>query len=670
MPEKRTAHNRREDPFVIKEGSIKDGKIGPVYRFGWAEEIYNPDAGHFETVGKNFNFAKLPILGVLLLSFLLLLTAKAAWLQVVKGEYYYYLAEGNRIRVERVEPRRGVIYDQNGLTLVRNQANFVLYLVPADLPRDEAELDRLLGEVSAIAGLALSAEIKSRIDGINPRSLEALRPVFIADNIEYEKAMALYLKSAEWPGVGLTNRIRREYLNYIYAGEDGAAPAAPGRYSLSHILGYTGKISEQELARSGQEYTQLDYIGKMGVEYFWENELKGLSGHKQVEVDAIGKEQKVISKTEAEDGHNLVLSLDVYQQVKLEEVLAAHLKRLDLNRAAGIILHPKSGEIRALVSLPAYDNNLFARGISQNDFSALIEDADKPLFNRAVSGEYPSGSVIKPVIAAAALEEGIISEHTSILSTGGLRISQWFFPDWLGGGHGPTSVRKALAQSVNTFFYYIGGGYDEFRGLGADGIVRYGSLFGLGAQTGVDLPGEALGLLPTAEWKKEVKGESWYIGDTYHLSIGQGNLLATPLQIAAYTAVFANGGVLYRPHLVKQILYSDDTPAREIAIEPVRENFLKPYNIEVVRQGLRQAVTQGSARRLASLPVPAAGKTGTAQWSSQESTHAWFAGFAPYDDPEQVIVILVEAGGEGSETAVPIVEEYWRWYFGEYRENF
>ncbi|MCU0679294.1 MAG: penicillin-binding protein 2 [Planctomycetes bacterium] len=656
------------DPFVIREGGIKDSRMGSVYRFSWAEEMYQPEAGNFPTVGKNFNFTKVPMIGFILFCFMLILAGKTAWLQVVKGEYYYNLAEGNRIRTARIEPKRGVIYDRRGLTLVRNQANFLLYFTPADLPAVPAELDMIIDSVSGLLGSVSPDEIRAKLSPIKPYSLEAYQPLFIADNIEYEPAMALYIKAAAWPGVTLANKTRREYLSNQALPKTGSASDGSCCLSLAHILGYTGKISEDELAKFGGGYSPIDYIGKMGVEYFWENELKGSSGIKQVEVDALGKEKKIISQTEAEDGHNLVLALDLPVQNKLEEILWDHLNKLKLDRAAAIILDPSNGEIMAMVSLPAYNNNLFARGISREDYAKLSNREDRPLFNRAISGEYPSGSTIKPILAAAALEEGIINEHTSFLSVGGIRIGQWFFPDWLPGGHGTTDVKKALAQSVNTFFYYIGGGHDDFRGLGIEGISRYGSQFGLNAQTGVDLAGEASGFLPTAEWKEKTKGERWYIGDTYHLAIGQGDLSVTPLQVAAYTAVFANGGALYRPHFIRQVLDSGDRLLEETPVEPVRDNFISLKNIEIVRQGLRAAVTGGSARRLQSVPVAVAGKTGTAQWSSTRPTHAWFTGFAPYDEPALTVTVLVEEGGEGSETAVPIAEEFLKWYFGEYKK--
>ena len=665
---KKSAKAKTTDPFAIQEGKIKDGQIDSAYRFGWEEETYMPEAGRKEIIGRSFNFTKLPAVSAVILFVLMVLLTKVSWLQVVKNDYYRTMAEGNRVRIERVEPKRGIIYDRNLNTLVRNKANFLLYLVPADLPVVEDEQDRIIQEIIKIIPAVAELDVKEALAQvealaqINDNSLELFRPLFIIDNIAYERAMALYLKSRQWPGVILTNKTRREYL--MYAEVDQKEENKAYCQSMSHVLGYTGKISERELDQYGKEYLPIDYIGKMGIEYFWENELKGQSGKKSIEVDAIGKEKKILGRQEAIDGHNLVLSLDVRVQHKLEEILLAHLEKLNLNRAAAIIMDPRNGEMLALISLPFYNNNMFAQGISAAEYNDLINRPDNPLFNRCVSGEYPSGSTIKPVIAAAALEEGIITEHTIVNSVGGITIGQWFFPDWLSGGHGRTNVRRALAESVNTFFYYIGGGYENFKGLGVDRIVEYAKLFGLSAQTGIDLAGESSGLLPTRAWKEEVKGERWYIGDTYHLAIGQGDLLVTPLQVAAYTSVFANGGSLYRPHFIKAILSSDDKLIREVDTEPVRRNFIDPYNIEIVRQGLRQAVTSGSARRLQSVGVEMAGKTGTAQWSSKNKPHAWFTGFAPYDDPELVITILIEEGGEGSETAVPIAEEFLQWYFG------
>lgn len=632
------------DPFSIREGRF-GGLNDFSYRLQWTEDSFVAGGEGKETIGRAFDLKKIYPLAAVMSVLIFVLFAKSAWLQIVKKDYYYSMAEGNRIRVERIEAKRGIIYDRRNNPLVRNVANFLLYVIPADLPAEENARAVTIEEIATILGDERETEIKEAIMRIEPKSLEAYQPFFIADNIEYEKAMLLYLKSSQWQGVVLSNKTRRDYdLSSL---------------SLSHILGYTGKISEEELKKAGNEYSPIDYIGKTGIENFWESELKGTSGKKQIEVDAMGREKKIASQIEAEDGRNLVLAVDLGLQKKMEEVIV----KARMKKGAALAIDPASGEILAMASFPLYDNNIFARGITAKEYEEIIGNPDKPLFNKAVSGEYPSGSTIKPVMAAAALEEGVINEYTSFMSVGGIKINEWFFPDWKAGGHGATNVRKAIAESVNTFFYYIGGGFRDFKGLGVDRIVRYGKLFGLGQEMGIDLTGEASGFLPTKEWKENEKGERWYIGDTYHMAIGQGDLLVTPLQVAAFTAVFANGGSLYRPHLVRQILSSDDKVIKEIKEEPVRKNFISENNIEIVRQGMRQTVTAGSARSLSDLPVAAAGKTGTAQWSTKKPPHAWFTGFAPYDNPQIVITVLVEEGGEGSSAAVPIAKEILEWYF-------
>jgi len=661
---------RKDDnPFQIKTGQSIKNKMGALSRGGWSEDVFISDSGEREMVGKSFSKRRLPLIGFFLFLFLFVLVGRSAWLQVVNGEYYREVAEGNRVRIERTEPNRGIIYDRNLKLLVRNKANFMLYFLPIDLPpskHDEEEsspvyLEDILGEISSILEDVSYEDLMESVKSVNKYSLEGYQPLFVADNIEHEKAVQLYLKSANWPGVILSSRSRREYLNNTFFESDEENKNIG--VSMSHILGYTGKINREELENYGEEYQPIDYIGKMGIEYFWENELKGRSGKKSIEVDALGKEKKIIGQIEAQDGHSLVLSIDIDAQVKLEEILTSYLEKLDLQKASAVVLNPNNGEIIAMVSLPAYDNNMFARGITSDEYGELLSHDDKPLYNRGVSGEYPSGSTFKSIVAAAALEERIISENTSFLSTGGIRISQWFFPDWRSGGHGITDVRKALSDSVNTFFYYIGGGHDDFSGLGVDKIVEYAKLFGLGSQTGVDLAGETGGFLPSKEWKKEKKGERWYIGDTYHLAIGQGDILVTPLQVALYTSVFANGGKLYRPHFVIEMLTDDDKEAQKINADLIKKDFIDDYNMTVVRQGLRRTVTHGSARRLSGLSVSSAGKTGTAQWSSKKEPHAWYAGFAPFNDPEIAFSILVEEGKEGSGVTVSVAKEFMEWYF-------
>lgn len=669
------------DPFVIKEGDFRFGQLkDSAYYTDWTEHSFLSDSKDKEVVGRTFNTKKLLPIKLAILFFLLILAGRTAWLQIIRGSHYAGLAEGNRLRIENIEPKRGIIYDRYGRALVRNTANFVLSLRPIDLPKDELARDQLLRRLSRIidglpetetadvsSGIGLVSDgpsfqlMKAALAEVPLFSLEAYQPVFITDNIDYDKAMRLLLIRDSLPGVIIDTKIRREYPFTANTPSGDSSDVS----SLSHILGYTGKISPEALDRLGPQYSLIDYVGKTGLEYSWEQELKGINGRKNIEVDALGRRKKVVSEVNPVAGYNLQLSLDLDLQREAETVTKAWLAKTKTNRAAVIAMDPRNGQILALVSLPAYDNNLFARGVSQEEYNVFLNDENNPLFNRAISGEIPSGSTIKPVIAAAALQEKVISENTSFLSVGGLYIGQWFFPDWKAGGHGITNVRKALAESVNTFFYYIGGGYQDFVGLGVDRLVKYMNLFGLGAKTGIDLNGESAGFVPTQTWKEETKNEAWYIGDTYHISIGQGDILVTPLQVANFTAAVANGGILYRPSLVQSLLDENNQTVKKIEPEIIRQNFIDSYNLQVVREGMRQTVTAGSARSLGTLPVSVAGKTGTAQWSSKKENHAWFTGFAPYENPEIVITVLVEEGREGSEISVPITKEILNWYFSQ-----
>lgn len=668
------------DPFVVKEKKFKFGNLqDSFYHLGWMEDSFLFGENNNETLKKTFDLRKTKHIFLFLFIAFFVLISRLLWLQIIKGNEYRALAEGNRVRTINIEPKRGVIYDSNRIPLVKNEANFVLYLIPSEMPKNELERDEILRSLAFIIDKEIISSdnkdndlsdnysgfnflkdsdyfyfIKDKLDKIKTGSLESFRPLFVMDNLDHDSAVAIYLETEKMPGVSLSIKMGRSYnISSVFLP------------SLSHIIGYTGKISEKDLEVFGEEYSLIDYIGKTGLEYFYENELKGQKGKKYVEVDALGREKKIINKILPQDGSNLILSLDSKLQSKIEEILSNRLKEKKLKRASVVALNPQNGEILSLVSWPAYDNNIFSKGVSQSDYSRLLNDPDRPLFNRAISGNFPSGSTLKPTIAAAALEEGVIKENTYINSYGGINVGQWTFPDWKAGGHGLTNVKKAIAESVNTFFYYIGGGYESFVGLGIDRIVKYLNLFGLGSQSGLDLPQEAKGFVPTPEWKKENRNELWYIGNTYHVSIGQGDILVSPLQVANFTSVFANGGKLYRPHLVREILNGENELIRKIEPEIIRENFISEKNIQIVKDGMRQTVLSGSARRLDVLPYKISGKTGTAQWGTNKVPHAWFTSFAPYDNPEIVLTILIEEGKEGSDLPVTIAGEIFQYYFSE-----
>ena len=364
----------------------------------------------------------------------------------------------------------------------------------------------------------------------------------------------------------------------------------------------------------------------------------------------MGKEDKIIDYRPSQKGTDIILTVDLKAQEKLAQILSARMIEFKVERAAAIALDPRDGSILALISLPSFDDNIFTSQFDENKYRELIQNPNKPLFNRAIAGEYPPGSTFKLIVAAGALEEGNVDKNTTVLSTGGIRIGEWFFPDWLAGGHGTTNVTRALAWSVNTYFYAVGGGAQNITGLGLEGLAKYANLFHLGQPTQIELPGEASGFFPSAAWKLNEKNEAWYLGDTYHLSIGQGDLLVTPLQMAQWTAFFANSGTLYQPHLLSGNVHVID------------KNFISSKNIEIVRKGLRDTVTLGSARSLNSLPVTIAGKTGSAQFASNKKPHGWFTGYAPAEAPTIVLTVLMEEG-DGSNSAVPVAREFLDWYF-------
>lgn len=647
---------------------IKDDKLGRNSKLGWTEETFiNYSDKEIKKSNKMFfglsvNVKILKIFLIIILVGIGLLLARSVQLQIVRGEEYFQTAEQNRLRVHYIKAPRGIIYDRHGTALVSNVPNFHLYLTPFDFPKDENKQNEIIDQLEGFLQADLDERI-SEIREINSRQREYFEPLLLFENISYEQALKLDILTAAIPGVNVDIDIKREYL---YADEN-----SDNQYlfnSLSHIIGYEGKLAQEEydeLKSTG--YLLNDRIGKSGIELSYEKELRGRHGRKQIEVDSQGKEKKIIAKEDPIRARGLYLTIDIEMQNKLEELLRTAMLESGKNKGVGIAMNPQNGEILAMVSLPSYNNNDFASGIDAQKYSALIENEDKPLFNRAIKGEYPSGSTIKPVIAAAALEEGIVDEHTSILSSGGLRIGEWFFPDWRAGGHGLTNVKKAIADSVNTFFYMVGGGYGDFEGLGVKKIGYWGALFGLGKETGIDLAGEKGGFLPSPEWKYEVKEEQWYIGDTYHLAIGQGDLLVTPLQIANFTSIFANGGTFYKPRLAYKFIDTDTDEQFIVEPEMVRKNFADQDNVNIVRQGLRQAVTFGSARILDSLPVSAGAKTGTAQWGTDKDPHAWFTSFAPYENAEVALTVLVEEGEEGSKITANIAYDFLNWYFTEYK---
>jgi penicillin-binding protein 2 len=455
-------------------------------------------------------------------------------------------------------------------------------------------------------------------------------------------------------------------------------------------MGYIGPVpANQVKAYEAKGYNvNEDQVGLIGVEAAFEELLRGHKGEKYIEVDVAGREVNTVSESPPIPGKSLRLTVDLAFQEQMIQALQRGLEQAGAGIGVAIAMNPQTGEILGMVSLPAYDNNLFSGGISAADYRRLSEDPYHPLINHAISGRHPPGSTFKIIPAAAALQEGVITRRTLVKCQGTMWLPDQRFPDdpelgqtfycWirkLNRGHGDVNIISGIAHSCDIYFYWLGGGFlDDFDGLGLERLTEYSHLFGLGEPTGIELPGENPGLAPTAKWKRINYSERWVTGDTYNMVIGQGYVLATPLQMLNATAAVANGGILYRPQILYQVLDDDGNMIQDFAPKLIRDLPIDPSHLATVVEGLEAAVVWGSAQGAYLDTVRVAGKTGTAEFFDPDippddegnlPTHAWFTAFAPVEAPEIALVVFVYNGGEGSDTAVPIAAEILRYYFGE-----
>jgi penicillin-binding protein 2 len=577
---------------------------------------------------------------------LIFLTGRVFYLDVIRGAYYAEVSRDNRIRSLAIKAPRGNILDKFGKVIARNVPSLDAVIVPYYLPEEDgkkAELAKNISEILEMNDGNAEAIIQNQKKG-------SLEEVLLKENITQEQSLIISERQQDLPGIFIDKTAIRSYENGMI---------------FSHIIGYDGKITREEM-EGNKGYLMTDYIGKAGLEKNYESELRGKFGERQVEIDSLGNVKKDLGAISPQAGNDLVLNIDEGLQKKIYDSLMDVLSETETKTAAAVAIDPRTGGVLAMVSLPGFDNNSFARGISNDEYRGLVLDKNLPLLNRAIAGEYPPGSTVKPAIAAAALSEGIIIPSTIIDGLGGrLYLGNFSFGDWK--VHGPSDVRRAIAESNDIFFYTIGGGYGNIGGLGMDRMKKYYNFFGFGENSGIDLGGESSGLIPDEEWKQRKLGEKWYVGNSYHAAIGQGFISATPLQLANYTVAVANGGTIYRPHIVSRIKESGEQD-RIITPEIIRRNFVSGDILKIVREGMRQTITSGTAQSLKDLPVEVAGKTGTAQFGSENKTHAWFVSFAPYADPQVAMVVLVEGGGEGHSSAVPVTKDVYDWYFGENRQ--
>ena len=599
---------------------------------------------------------------------ILILLFRTFQLQVVEGKIFTQLAERNKFIIHQIQAERGVIYDKNLNQLVFNQLSFDLICQKNNLPQQDSDKEGIIKEVSDIVKRDLKKEIEESTS----------TQILISENLDHQTLILLETKIKELPGFSIKNNAIREY-------KDGEA--------FSHIIGYTNKIKSEEIDEAPEFYSINDYVGRTGIENFYEEVLRKNPGKLRIERNAQGNviSQEIISLPES--GKSLVLWLDSDLQKKIKEELEKELKIVGAKRAVGVALDSKTGGVLALVSLPDFDNNLFQKGADPEKLQELLDDPFnlQPLFNRAIAGKYLTGSAIKPLIASAALEENIISPEKKLNCEGKIIIPNIWDPasptikkDWT--THGWTNLRKALAESCNVYFYTVGGGYGDQKGLGPTKIKEYLELFGWDGKTGIDLPGEAEGFIPDKEWKKKVWGNDWWDGDTYNLSIGQGFLQITPMEVINSFAAIANGGTLYKPQIAKEIIDTSTGSAQvgeedksssspfaaarvveEFKPEIIRQNFIDSQNLQIVREGMRQAVSGensplASAVILNSLPVAIAAKTGTAELGGDRYNN-WVTIFAPYEDPEIVLTIMIENVKGVQAAALPVAKAVLEWYF-------
>lgn len=570
------------------------------------------------------------------------LLLRAWYLQITKGSYYKEQSENNRVRVVYIQPPRGLIFDRHGELLANNVPSFNLYLVLEDISGKKGVLDELARFIQMDP-----AELERRIT--SHKNDVPYMPMKIKEGLSLKEVALIESHRLDLAGTILVPEPQR---NYIYG------PLA------AHLLGYVGEISPTQLQEpENEEVLPGSSVGQSGIEKTYDTHIRGEVGEKIIEVDAVGHEMKVLRVQDPTSGNDLYLTIDLNVQKVAEEALG---------KEAGTIvaLNPRNGEILAMVSHPAFDPNQLSQTLSTADWDALSSDPGHPLTNRAIQGQYPPGSTFKLVVSSAALETKEVKPEEPVLCTGGMYFGKRVYKDWKRGGHGVMDLHSAIVQSCDVYFYEMG------RRLGIDRLADYAFRFGLGQPTGIELASEKSGVIPTSQWKVRAKGEPWYPGETLSASIGQGFVTVTPIQLANLIGTVAMSGVRYQPHLIKAI--RDRATGRLFEFPPVQLGRVElakgTYN--AIRQALSGVVSEphGTGAAARSQFVTIGGKTGTAQVVEEKAgvetkslpkelqDHAWFIAFAPVEDPQIAVAVLVEHGGHGGETAAPpakrVIEEY------------
>jgi penicillin-binding protein 2 len=597
--------------------------------------------------------------GVIVLLFGLL-TAQLWRLQVVDGAAFGRRSADNWLRQAVIQPQRGVIYDRNKTLLASNAPIFVVSITPADVPRGRLEeIEIRLANELRVTPAEIDRPVAARM---SRKDYSPFNPIPVRSNVDRDAVMRISERQIEMPGVQISVASTRRY-------NEGTL--------VSHLVGYMGAIPAEEADDLEQQGYRLDdHIGAAGVEQAYEKDLRGVPGKRAYQVEVSGQEVGELFRQESKDGYNLQLSIDLDLQRDVTRILQEGLRNGP--SGAAIVMDPRNGEILAMVSTPSFDSNIIGDPSRDEELQALLDDTEgTPMFPRAFGGQYPPGSVFKLVTGSAALQEGVANKDTVIDSKGVMYVESDEYPGVRqpfndNAAYGPQNFLQGVANSSNIYFFWLGGGYQEgsrtiFEGLGVDRLARYARAFGYGIRTGLDIRGEQDGTIPDPTWKQFHKDQGWYKGDTYNMSIGQGDVLSTPLQVANTTSAIANGGVLYQPHLARAELDADGKVVR--AIQPsAREVPVDGNNLALMRQAMEWAF-EGPWLKWFKIPgVRLAGKTGTAQFQGplddkgELPTHGWFTGFAPADNPEVTVTVFVEHGS-GTNDASPIAARIFRRYF-------
>ena len=578
------------------------------------------------------------------------LMSRFAYLQLWQHEYYTTRAEYNRISLVPIPPSRGIISDRNGIVLAKNYSAFTLEITPSKV----GNLDKTIESLGEIVEIQPRDTRRFRRLLEDSKTFESLP---IRMRLTDEEVARFTANRYRFPGVDVKARLFRQY------------PLGP---VAAHVVGYINRLNKSDLEiieKKGEtsNYKGTEHFGKTGLEKSYEFQLHGETGYEKVEIDASGQAVRHLSRLAPVAGSNLTLTLDV----KLQEAAE---KAFGDRRGALIAIEPSTGGILALVSTPTFDSNLFVDGIRSEDWDLLNNSPDRPMINRALNGAYPPGSTFKPFMALAALETGMRTPNQTISDPGFFMFGGNLFRDDKRGGHGTVDMYKSIVQSCDTYYYMLA------NDMGIDRITRFMEPLGFGRETGIDIEGESKGVLPSPEWKKRRfktrEQQRWFAGDTISIGIGQGYNAFTPIQLAQATAALANDGVLFRPHLVKHITHSLSGEKTLVEPEPLRILPWKPQNIELIKKAMVGVNKEGTgARAFAGAEYASGGKTGTAQVFSLRGAeyrahrlkqelhdHALFIAFAPADQPKIALVVLVENGGYGAQSAAPIARMVMDYY--------